>query len=131
MTPGFGFVLFLVVTLALLGCTVLTGLAARRKVHIPLAVSSLLALLITIYYAEKLGEQYDVETAGMITPIHLTLAKITTALYALPVITGIMTIRKAQHLRWHRKIAFGVLGMTVITAGTGVAMILLSDPVAG
>lgn len=130
MTPGFGFVLFLVVTLALLGCTVLTGLAARRKLHIPFAVSSLLALAITIYFAEKLGEQYDVESAGMITPIHLTLAKITTALYALPVITGIMTIRKPVHLRWHRRIAFTVLGMTVVTACTGIAMILLSDPVA-
>jgi len=127
VTPGVGFVVFLFVTLCFLGSVVVTGLKARRKVHLRLVVCALVSLAIAIYYAERLGESYDVKSAGVITPIHLTLAKVTVVAYLLPVITGWRTIKNAAGRPLHGKVAYSVLALTVLTAATGVLMILLAD----
>ena len=131
MTPGIGFITFLVVTLALLGGVVWTGYREGRKLHIALVVCAVASLGVTIYYAEKLGELYDLESAGWIYPFHLAVAKICTVAYLLPVITGILTIRKASNLRVHRIAAFLVLGFTVLTAVTGTWMVLASERLDG
>jgi len=85
------------------------------------------AVSLKIFYAEKLGELYDLAKAGWITPVHLALAKLTTLLYLAPVVTGVMTIRNAVHRPKHRAAAYLVLGMTVLTAGTGSWMILAAE----
>lgn len=128
MSPTVGFVVFLALTLAGLGCAVATGLRARRRLHIPCVAASLACLAATIYYAKELGRHFDLEAAGPITPIHLTLAKVTTALYLLPIATGIATIFRPATRPWHRRVAFLVLAMTVLTAITGTAMILMAKP---
>ena len=128
MSPTVGFVVFLALTLAGLGCAVATGLRARRRLHLSSVAASLACLAATIYYAKALGKHFDLESAGAITPIHLTLAKVTTALYLLPIATGITTIFRPRTRSWHRRVAFLVLAMTVITAITGTAMILMSKP---
>lgn len=128
MSPTLGFIVSLAVTLVLLGLTVATGLRAQRRRHIPCVVGAILSLAVTIYFAEKLGEHYDLKAAGAITPIHLTLAKVTTAAYLLPIASGLTTIFRPAARRWHRRLAFFVLGMTVLTACTGTAMILLAKP---
>ena len=51
--------------------------ALRRKSSRRMSLS--VSLAITIYWAEQLGEEYDLETAGVITPIHLWMAKFTVA----------------------------------------------------
>ena len=130
MTPGIGFVVFLFLTLCLLGGVVVTGLKARRKVHLRLVACAFVSLAIAIYYAERLGESYDVQSAGLITPIHLTLAKVTVLFYLLPVITGWRTIKNPNNRPLHGKIAYTVLALTVLTAVTGVMMVLLSDRIA-
>ena len=122
-----GFLLFLAITLAFLGAVVYTGFKARRRQHIPLVICAVISLGITIYYAEQLGTLYDLESSGRIYPIHLFLAKTTTACYLLPVIFGVLTIRDRKWLKLHRKVAFFVLLMTVLTAATGSAMVYLSD----
>ena len=66
-----GFLLFLALTLVALGVTVVSGFKARRKIHIPAVAVSVVLLLVTIYYAEQLGTQYDLKAAGVIYPIHL------------------------------------------------------------
>ena len=129
MSPTVGFVVFLALTLGGLGCTVVTGLRARRRLHIPSVVFSIACLAVTIVYAKKLGDQFDLKSAGWITPFHLTLAKVTTALYLVPIATGIATIFRPATRRWHRRFAFLVLALTVATAITGTAMILLADPI--
>ncbi len=126
-----GFVLFLFVTLALLGGVVSTGLAAKRRMHIPLVVCAVASLGVTIYFAEKLGEVYDLESAGWITPVHLTIAKITTLAYLLPIATGIATLRRPGARPLHRRVAFLVLGLTVLAAVTGTWMLLASDRLSG
>lgn len=128
MTPVAGFLTFLAVTLAFLGAAVVSGYRARRMVHLPCVVLAVVSLIVTIYYAEKLGESYDLESAGFITPLHLFLAKTTTVAYLAPVVTGALTLRRAQNRKLHGRVAWFVLFMTVITAATGTAMVFMSDP---
>ena len=123
-----GFVLFLIITLAFLGGVVFTGYRARRKLHLTLVGFAVASLGITIYFAERLGELYDLEASGLIYPVHLFFAKTTTLAYLLPVISGICTIRNPVRKNLHRRIAFLVLGLTVITAVTGTWMVLASEP---
>ena len=126
MSPVAGFVLSFALTLALLGLVVATGLRARRRLHIAAVALSLAALGVTIRCALGLGELYDLPAAGVITPIHLALAKATTACYLLPIATGIRTIFVPSTRRLHRKLAFLVLGMTALSAVTGTVMMILA-----
>lgn len=128
MTATVGFVVFLFVTLGFLGGVVVTGMKAKRRLHIPLVVLAVASLGVTIFYAEQLGREYDLESAGWITPVHIALAKITTLGYLLPIATGIATLRDGRRRPLHRKFAFLILALTVVTAVTGTSMVLLSDP---
>ena len=127
MSPGFGFLLFLAITLAFLGYAVATGYAAQRSRHIPAVLCAVVSLGITIYFAEQLGRLYDLEAAGWIYPVHLFFAKTTTALYLVPLVLGPCVIKRPELLPWHRLAAYLVLGMTVATAVTGTWMILVSE----
>ena len=127
MTPTLGFPLFLGITLLLLGCTVVTGLRAKRKRHLCFVVLSVTSLGVTIYFAEKLGELYDLESAGRITPVHLFIAKVATLAYLLPIFTGIRLWFGHGSRRVHFWIAIAVLLLTVVTAITGTWMVLASD----
>ncbi len=127
MSPGVGFVLFLAVTLAFLGGVVATGWAAHRRAHVPLVACAVVSLGVTIWFAEQLGERYDLEAAGWITPLHLTLAKLTTVLYLAPLVLGPLVIKDPTWLPWHRRAAYLVLALTVLTAATGTWMILASE----
>jgi len=119
-----------VVTLALLALVVLTGLAARRRLHIALVVGAVAGLAATVYFAYELGEVYDLEAAGWITPVHMTMARVNTFCFALPIASGIRTLFVPSTRRLHRWLAFGVLGLTVLTAATGTWMLMLAPPFA-
>ena len=123
-----GFLTFLGITLALLTGVVVTGFRAQRRIHLPLVALAVVCLGITIYYAEQLGHSYDLEAAGLIYPVHITIAKIATVSYLLPIVTGVATLRDPRRRPLHRKVAFLVLFLTVLTAGTGTAMVLLATP---
>jgi len=129
MTAFQGFAAFLVLTVVCLALVVLTGMKHKRKPHYILVGCAVALLGITVYYAEKLGHDYDLSTAGMITPIHLALAKFTVVAYLLPVISGFMTIRDARHKKVHFKIAMFILFMTGITFATGLMMVMASEPI--
>jgi len=129
MDPVTGFATFLLLTVGLLVVDVVSGFKGMLRIHLPSVVATVISLALAIYFAERLGELYDVTAAGSITTIHLTLAKVTTAAYLLPLITGIRTLTDRSRRGTHRRVAFVVLAMTVLTAGTGVAMILNSEPV--
>ena len=123
-TSGFG--LAFALTLVLLALVVATGLRAKRVWHITFVALAVASLGVTIWCALKLGKLYDLRAAGPITPIHLTLAKITTACYLLPIATGLRTIFVPATRRLHRKVAFLVLALTLVTAITGTAMMWLA-----
>lgn len=130
MTPLAGFIGFFALTLVLLIAVVATGLLAQRRRHLPLVALSALSLGVTIYFAERLGELYDLEVAGVITPIHLFLAKVATASYLLPIVTGALTLRQPQRRPLHRIAAVLVVVLTVLAAATGLTMVLLAEPLA-
>jgi hypothetical protein len=130
LDPAVGFPLFLVVTVLLLGGVVLSGVRAKLHVHLPLVALAVVSLGVTIWFAEKLGELYDLDSAGAITPIHLAIAKTTTLAYLLPVASGIATLRNRRHRRLHFWLAMLVLALTLVTAATGAAMVLMSRPLA-
>ena len=128
MTPFVGFLVFLAITLAFLGGVVVTGRAARRSLHIPLVACAVASLLTTIYFAEQLGQTYDLESAGAIYPIHIGFAVTTTCMYAVPILTGIVTLKKPRLRKFHAAVAWLVIGLTVITAVTGTWMLLAAEP---
>ena len=105
-----------------------TGYKAKRKWHLTSVAGAVACLLATIYYALELGELYDLESAGVITPIHLTMAKVNTAAYLLPVITGIRTLKNPKARKLHGRVAWSVLILTVFTSATGGLMLLWATP---
>lgn len=129
MTAEGGFVACLALTLVLLGAVVWTGLRARRRLHLPCVAATLAALASTIYFAVEMGAHYDLAAAGLITPVHLWLAKGTTLAYLAPLVTGVRTLRDPRWRRRHRLCAFVVLALTVATAVTGTWMLLAAERV--
>jgi hypothetical protein len=81
----------------------------------------------TIWYAEQLGELYDLESAGAIMPVHLALAKITVFAYLLPIVTGVLTLRDRKHKRAHFTCAMVALVLTVLATVTGTWMVLAAE----
>lgn len=130
MTATTGFLFFLGLTVALLIAVAITGFTKRIALHIPLVIASVASLGGAIVYALRLGELYDLEAAGPITPIHLTLAKIATAAYLLPLVTGLQALfaRTGHNRKRHRIAAFIALGLTVAATVTGAWMLLAAEP---
>ncbi|MCC7014603.1 MAG: hypothetical protein IT454_18730 [Planctomycetes bacterium] len=129
-SPQVLFPVFLVVTVLLLGAVVATGVKGRVRPHLTFVVITVASLLTTIYFAEQLGELYDLKAAGRITPIHLTLAKLATVAYLGPTVTGWLTLRNRQHKSLHFRLAMVTLGLTIAAAITGTWMILVAEPLA-
>jgi len=119
-----GFVLFLALTLGCLAGAVSSGLRAKRRLHLSCVAGAVACLGATIYYALAVGKLYDLDAAGWITPVHKLMAKVATASYLLPVLSGVRTIYHPPTRKLHRKIAFLVLSLTVLTAITGTWMLL-------
>jgi len=124
LPPELGFALFFALTLILLGVVVASGFKARMRLHIPAVICALASLGTAVLFAVQLGHVYDLEAAGPITPVHLTLAKIATAFYVLPLVTGVMTYRDRSKKRLHFRVAMLALVLTVLAALTGTWMIL-------
>lgn len=128
MNPLALFVALFALTLALLGAVVATGLRARRRAHLVLVALSVLGLGATIWAAERLGHSYDLASAGRIFPIHLALAKTAAASFALPLASGIATLRRPSFRRWHARAAWLALALTVAAAVTGALMVAWANP---
>lgn len=126
-----GFLAFLLLTVLLLGVTVATGRMSRVRAHLACVAMTLVSLGLTIYFAERLGESYDLESAGAIMHVHLAFAKIATLSYVLPAASGIATLRNRSHRKLHFKLAMTTLVLTVAAAVTGTWMILAAEPLPG
>ncbi len=128
--PATGFLITLGITLVLLGLVVVTGKRSQRRRHLPLVALTLITLGATIYFAERLGEHYDFSSGQKIHDVHIFLAKTTVVAYLLPIATGLWTIRDARRRTLHGRVALTVLGLTVLTAVTGVAMLIAAQRIA-
>jgi len=129
--PELAFFLAFGVTLLCLALVVYTGLRARVRLHLVCVGAALVALGTAIWMAVRLGRYYDLEAAGAITDVHLLIAKLTTALYVLPLTTGVMTLYNRRHKRLHFRLALVVLALTVVTAVTGTWMLLTAPRLPG
>lgn len=128
MTIAASFISSLAVTLVVLGVTVWSGVRARLRIHLPAVATAVMCLAATIYFAERLGEEYDLSTAGPIKAVHLALAKIATISYLLPLASGVMTLRNRRHRTLHLMLAMLTLLLTVLAAATGTLMVMRAEP---
>jgi hypothetical protein len=119
-----GFVTAVAVTVLFLVVVVVTGLRGRISLHIPCVLATLVSLSLSIALAIRLEPYYDLKAAGVITPIHLAVAKLAAASYVLPIITGIRTLRSREHRRAHFWCAMLVLALTATASITGTLMLL-------
>ena len=109
-------------------CLSLRGDATELAEAVAVA-ATVVCLALAIRAALGVGEHYDLEAAGIVTPIHLWIAKVTTAAYLLPVVTGVLTWRNDRWRNLHGKLAFVVLALTVVTTATGSLMLLWAEPI--
>ena len=124
MWPLIAFVTAVSLTVVLLIAVVITGVRGKISVHIPCVLATFVALGTAIWFALQLGKIYDLPAAGVITPIHLTLAKVATAAYLAPVITGIRTLKSSSHRRAHLIAAMIALFLTATALVTGTLMLM-------
>ncbi len=110
-------------TVGLLVGAAFTGRARKIRAHVSFVVAAVSSLGIAIYFALQVGELYDLEKAGRITPIHLNLARITTAFYLWPILTGPLVARGVIRPRIHRAGAWIALILTLAATVTGVMML--------
>ena len=130
MTDAQAFLAGLIVTVALLGGVVVSGLREARRAHLPLVLCFFASLAGTIYYAERMGRHLDLEAAGWITPVHLALAKGTTLAYVLPVVTGFLALSSEKWKARHKTLAWLLVALTLLTVGTGAWMALAAPALA-
>ncbi len=131
MDPDFGFPLFLVVTVTFLVAGIVTGFKAKIPLHLTCVACALVSLCLAIWFAIQLGPLYDLETAQPITDIHLMIAKLATFSFALPLVTGIATLRKRspKHRKRHLVCAMIAVVLTVAATVTGAWMLWLAERV--
>lgn len=130
MTDVQAFLAGLAATVALLAGVIVTGLRERRVAHIALVLTFFAALAATIWLAVRMGRALDVEAAGWITPVHLNLAKATTLLYLLPVVSGFLALWSERWKARHKMLAWLLVALTVLSLGTGAWMALAAPPAA-
>lgn len=131
MTPQIGFFGFFGATLVALIVVFWSGHHGRLRLHIPAVIGTVALLGTTIYFAERLGHHYDLAATGRIYPVHLFLAKLATASYLLPLLSGIITLRRPPFRPVHRGLAILTLLLTVAAAGTGTLMLWRAQPLEG
>jgi hypothetical protein len=128
MSPTALFFALFALTLALLLATVATGLRAKRRAHLAFVALTVLALGATIWQAYRLGAHYDLASAGAITPVHMFLARAATLSFLPTAVLGIAVLRKPALRRWHGRLAWTSVALSVCAAITGVCMLLAADP---
>ncbi len=126
-----GFLTALLATVVFLGLAAVKGHQRQIRTHIALVGCALASLVVTIVFALRVGELYDLEAAGVITPIHLMIARVTTVVFLWPLITGPLLLRGWIKPRLHRIGAYLALGMTIAATVTGVMMLMGAERLSG
>lgn len=133
MGPEIGFLASLATTVAFLVGAAVTGRRRMIRHHVAFVACAVLFLGAAIFFALRVGELYDLEAAGRITPIHLGLARFTTFVYLWPLTTGPLAYAGKVPRGIHRAGAWFALVLTVAATVTGVMMLLGAErlPIAG
>ena len=126
MFETIGFLLFLALTVVALILTVRSGLTRQRQQHLRRAITMIVLLAITIYFAFRLGGVRNFPDAEM--AIHKIFSR-TAAYMVIPLVaTGWMLWRRPGWRTAHR-LCIGVFLSAVLGAAvTGVWVLWLSTP---
>lgn len=124
MNPEVGFLALLAATVAALTLAAWTGRRRRIRPHLVCVACALGCLVGAIAFALEVGERYDLAAAGDITPVHLTLARVATASYLGPLVTGPLVLAGKLRGRVHHRLAWFAFAMTVAATVTGAWMLL-------
>jgi hypothetical protein len=130
LSPEAAFLTLLGATVALLSLAAWNGRKRRIPLHLVFVACSLGCLAAAIVFALRVGERYDLAAAGMITPVHLTLARVATASYLGPLVTGPLVLRGRLRGRVHHRFAWLAFGLTVAATITGAWMLLAAPRIA-
>jgi hypothetical protein len=127
MTPAISFFISVAIAVVLLGGVLWSGRASRRRLHIALVGLMLVALVVAVVFVERLGASYDIEAAGWITPVHMSLAHGTVIVLLLQVVLGLVTTRRPRLRRWHGRFAIFAVATMVLATVTGLWMLLAAE----
>ncbi|MBL4844006.1 MAG: hypothetical protein JKY65_00650 [Planctomycetes bacterium] len=123
-----GFFAALTTSVALLVGAAVTAKLHKVKAHMTVVAVMVVALLVTIYFAESMGPHYVFEPFSR--QVHLPLAFLATGSLAAPLITGFLHWRGRASVKTH-KLAVGGWVVTVLLAlGTGIWMLAAATPLA-
>jgi hypothetical protein len=123
VTPEVAFLGLLLGTVGLLVLAAITGRRRRIALHLCFVTLSLASLAAAIAAALRVGERWDLASAGVITPIHLNLARLATFSYLWPLVTGVLVLMGRLRPRWHHIGAWLAFGLTVAATITGAWML--------
>lgn len=124
--PWTGFYIALAITVVLLVATLFTGFRRRRRAHVPLAVSTVLALLAAIYFAETIGSFWNFPKWPL--RIHLSFAWAGTILLLPVIVSGVLALRREGPAPGHKKIVFAFLAAVGCAICTGIWIFLVGSP---
>lgn len=130
MSPEAAFLGLLGATVGFLSLAAWYGRKRRIPLHLVFVACSLVSLGAAIVFALRVGERYDLEAAGLITPVHLTLARIATASYLGPLVTGPLVLAGRLRGPVHHRLAWLAFGLTVAATITGAWMLLAAERLA-
>lgn len=100
----------------------------RRAKHVAFVLLTAASLAWTIKVAYELGEHYDLQSAGWITPVHLAIAKVATGFLVFPIVAGVLAWKDGRKRRAHAFLAWCAMTLIVLAAATGTVMILMAEP---
>jgi hypothetical protein len=130
LTPEAAFLGLLGATVGFLALAAWNGRKRRIPLHLVFVACSLASLVVAIVFALRVGERYDLAAAGLITPVHLTLARVATASYLGPLVTGPLVLAGRLRGPVHHRLAWLAFGLTVAATITGAWMLLAAPRLA-
>jgi len=127
LNPEVGFIGLLAFTVVCLAVAAWTGRQRRLRPHLTAVTLAVLGLAGAIAFALRVGERYDLASAGVITPVHLALARVATASYLGPLVTGPLVLAGRLRGRLHHRLAWTAIALTVAATVTGAWMLLAAE----
>jgi hypothetical protein len=108
------------VTVVILVTAIVLARQHKVRAHIGAVAGFVVSLLVTLAFAEWLGQRFDFES----TPraIHLTFAFSTSAALVAPLVTGFRRWRGTGSLEVHRRCVMVFVALVACAVGTGVWM---------
>ncbi len=111
---------FLGLTVLLIVADLVTALQGRRRLHVSLALVTMVCFAIAILFAEEVGTYWTFEPLYL--QVHLVCAYAGTALAILTLLSGARVFFLKGGLVWHKRIAFLFVGFVLLATGTALLM---------